>query len=115
LTNNPKKSKGHLKAKGGCVMAKEIKKDDKVAVSFWVDKEIADKLDYFAEKGGITKSKLLSNIVEAVLHDMTIIDKVGFVGVACFLMDLREAIKNKFTNYKDKRIMSNIMKDKDYK
>lgn len=82
-------------------------KEGKVAVSFWIEKDSADKLEYLAEKGGLTKSKLLSNIVEAVVHDMMLVDKVGIVRLARYLQDLREAIKNKTTN-KNKIIMSEI-------
>jgi hypothetical protein len=84
-------------------------KDGKVAVSFWVEKEIAEKLDYLADKGGITKSKLLSNMAEAMVHDMLIMDKIGAIRVARLYLDLREAIKNKATEFKDKKIIPNIM------
>jgi predicted DNA-binding protein len=90
------------------VMVKEAKKDNKVAVSFWIDKDLVDKLDYLADKGGLTKSKLLSNIVEAVVHDMMLVDKVGIVRLASFLQDLREAIKNKIAN-KNKKIIPILM------
>jgi predicted DNA-binding protein len=93
-------------------MAKETQKDGKVAVSFWIEKDIADKLDYLAEQGGITKSKLLSNIVEVVVHDMMIVDKLGIIKLGRFYYELREGIKNKTTKYKDKKIMSDIMEDK---
>ena len=95
-------------------MANVKQKEGKVAVSFWIEKDVADKLEYLAEKGGLTKSKLLSNIVEAAVHDIMLVDKVGIVRLVCFLQDLREAIKNKTTN-DDKKIMPNIMKNKDVK
>ena len=94
-------------------MTKDEKKEGKVAVSFWVEKEVADKLEYLAEKGGLTKSKLLSNIVEAVVHDMMIVDKFGIVRLGRFYHELREGIKNKTTKYKDIKIMSEIMNKED--
>lgn len=113
LTLNPKGIIESLNPKyRRLVMAKDTQKDGKIAVSFWVEKDIADKLDYLAEKGGITKSKLLSNIVEVVVHDMMIVDKLGIIKLGRFYYELREGIKNKTTKYKDKKIMSDIMEDK---
>ncbi len=90
-------------------MTKNTAKDGKVAVSFWVDKDIADKLDYLADRGNITKSKLLSNMAEAVVHDMLILDKIGVVSVALFFRDLKDAIKGKTTKFKDRKIIPDIM------
>jgi len=90
-------------------MTKNTTKDGKVAVSFWVDKEIADKLDYLADRGNITKSKLLSNMAEAMVHDMMILDKIGVVSIAVFYLNLKEAIKNKTTKFRDKKIIPDIM------
>ena len=90
-------------------MTANTTKDGKVAVSFWVEKEIADKLDYLADKGGITKSKLLSNMIEAMVHDALILDKIGAIRVARFYLDLREAIKNKATKFKNRKIIPDIM------
>jgi predicted DNA-binding protein len=94
-------------------MAKDSQKEGKVAVSFWIEKDIADRLEYLAEKGGLTKSKLLSNIVEVVVHDLMIVDKFGIVRLGRFYHEMREGIKNKTTKYKDKKIMSDIMENEE--
>jgi len=53
----------------------------------------------------------LSNVIEAAVHDLGILDKMGFVRMATFYLDMREAIKNMGTTYKDKKILSTIMND----
>jgi hypothetical protein len=91
------------------MMTANVAKEGKVAVSFWVDKELADNLDYLADKAGITKSKLLSNMVEAAVHDTLILDKIGAIWVARSYLRMRDALKNKATDYKNKMIMPDIM------
>jgi len=76
------------------------------------DKDTADKLEYIAEKGGITRSRLLSNIAEAAAHDFMLGDKFGFVRFARFYHQMRERLKNKTTEYKDKNIL--IRDNEDY-
>ena len=93
-------------------MAENKEKDGKVVISLWIDKELVEKLDYFADKAGITRSKILSNIIEAAVHDLGILSKLGIMRIVKFFLDMREAIKNVGTEYKDKQILSTIMKDK---
>lgn len=93
-------------------MAQDKEKDGKVVVSLWIDKELVNKLDSFADKVGITRSKILSNIIEAAVHDLGIMEKTGVLSIAKFYLDIREAIKSMGTTYKDKKILTTIMSDK---
>jgi hypothetical protein len=95
---------------GGMVMVKEKEKDGKVVVSIWVDKKIVNDLDYIAEKGGITRSKLISNLLEMAAHDMMIVDKFGGLRMAAFFWDMRDALRNAGTKFKDKLIMGSVIK-----
>ncbi len=102
----------NIRIKGGCNMAQDKEKDGKVVVSLWIDKELVNKLDSFADKVGITRSKILSNIIEAAVHDLGIMEKTGVLSIAKFYLDIREAIKSMGTTYKDKKILTTIMNDK---
>lgn len=87
------------------MVRRDVQKEGKVSVSFWVDKDAADQLEYLAEKGGITRSRLLSNIAEGAAHDLMLLDKLGVVRLAAFYHQVREGIKKKTTEYKDKNII----------
>ena len=52
-------------------------KGDKQAVTIWIKKDLVEKLDQFAEKGDLTRSKLISNLVEVGVEELTIMNKVG--------------------------------------
>jgi hypothetical protein len=91
------------------IMAKEKEKDEKVVVSIWVDKKTVKDLDYVADKGGLTRSKLLSNILEATAHDLMVLDKFGVVRMSAFFWDMRDALKNARSQFKNKFIMGTLM------
>jgi metal-responsive CopG/Arc/MetJ family transcriptional regulator len=88
-------------------------KGDKMAISLWVDKEVVEKLDYIAEKGGLTRSKLIANLLECAVHDLMILDKTGFIRLAVFYHDMRDAIKNMKTNFSEKQVLATLFKKKE--
>jgi hypothetical protein len=91
------------------IMAKEKEKDEKVVVSIWVDKKVVKDLDYIADKGGLTRSKLLSNILEASAHDLMELDKLGVIRMSTFFWDMRDALKNARSQFKNKFIMGTLL------
>jgi hypothetical protein len=91
------------------IMAKEKEKDEKVVVSIWVDKKTVTDLDYIADKAGLTRSKLLSNVLEASAHDLIVLDKCGVIRMSAFFWDLRDALKNARSQFKNKFIMGSLL------
>jgi len=52
-------------------------KGDMQAVTIWIKKDLVTQIDQFAEKGDLTRSKLISNLVEVGVEELTIMNKVG--------------------------------------
>jgi predicted DNA-binding protein len=71
-------------------------KGNKKAVSIWIDKELDIKIEYLADKAGITKSKLLANMIEVTVEEIEAADKIGLLALARVFQDLRERTKKRF-------------------
>jgi len=68
-------------------------KGDKMAVTLWLDKSIVERLDRLAEKGGLTRSKLMANLIEVGSEDSVLLEKLGLWAVARIFMDMRDRLK----------------------
>ena len=70
-------------------------KADKQAVTIWIKKDLVEKLDQFAEKGDLTRSKLISNLVEVGVEELTIMNKVGLWAMARIFEDIKQRLRGK--------------------
>jgi len=68
-------------------------KGDKMAMTIWVDKKLATKVENLAEKGGLTRSKFLANLIEVGVEEIEWADKIGMWALARVFQDFREKIK----------------------
>ena len=50
-------------------------KGDMQAVTIWIKKDLVTQIDQFAEKGDLTRSKLISNLVEVGVEELTIMNQ----------------------------------------
>ena len=75
-----------------------------MAVTVWVKKDLVSRIDNLAEKGGLSRSKLIANLLEVGVEEIEVADKVGFWALARVYQDLRERLKKKIGNgIKDER------------
>ena len=72
-------------------MPKEM--GDKQAVTVWLSKDLVEKLDRFAEDGGLTRSKLIANILDVGIEELVIMDKFGVWAIAKIFEDIRQRLR----------------------
>ncbi len=65
-------------------------------LSVWVDEELTESLTLLAKKAGITRSKLVSNILQVATEDLKSLDRVGVLKVTLLLRDMQDALKKRF-------------------
>ena len=68
-------------------------KGDKQAVTIWIDKSLVERIEKLAQKGDLTRSKLITNIIEVGVEDVEIMDKIGVWATARVFKDMRERLK----------------------
>lgn len=44
-----------------------------------VDKDLTDKLDYYCNRAGLNRTKLVTNMIESCFVDLDILDKTGML------------------------------------
>jgi len=74
---------------------KKRNESGKMAVTMWIRKDVIEKIDYFVEEGGFTRSRFVANVIEAAVHDLMILNNVGFMRMAKFYYDMRRFVKTK--------------------
>jgi len=70
-------------------------KGDKQAVTIWIDKGLVDRLEVLAAKGDITRSKLITNIVEVGVEELEVMNKLGIWATARVFEDIRQWFKKR--------------------
>jgi len=65
-------------------------KGDKQAVTIWMDKSTLAKIEKLAAKGDITRSKLITNIVEVGVEELEVMNKLGIWATARVFEDMRQ-------------------------
>lgn len=78
-------------------------KGDKQAITIWISKDLVAKIDRLAEKGELTRSKLISNLVEVGVEEVAIMDKVGIWAMARIYEDIRQRLKDSRSKKKKER------------
>jgi metal-responsive CopG/Arc/MetJ family transcriptional regulator len=70
-------------------------KGDKQAVTIWVDKGLVVKIEALAEKGGLTRSKLITNLIEVGVEELVAMNKLGMWATLRVFEDIRQYFKKR--------------------
>lgn len=62
-------------------------------VSIWMSEESIEKAERLAAKGGLSKSRLLANVLEVSLGELEFCNKVGILSLGLLLRDMQEAMR----------------------
>lgn len=68
--------------------------------SVQLDPEVIEKIDYYAKKYDIPRSKLMRNLILVGLDDMTVLHKAGIIKTVQFADKVVTTIKNLINNEK---------------
>jgi len=71
-------------------------KGDKMAITIWIDKSVVERIDILAEKGGITRSALLANLIRVNIEELEIMNKMGLWALARVYEDMRQKLKKRY-------------------
>jgi metal-responsive CopG/Arc/MetJ family transcriptional regulator len=69
-------------------------KGDMQAVTIWIKKDLVDKIDKLAEKADITRSKLITNLVDVGVEEAEFMNKFGIWAAAKVFEDIRQRLKS---------------------
>ncbi|PKN33430.1 MAG: hypothetical protein CVU61_13310 [Deltaproteobacteria bacterium HGW-Deltaproteobacteria-19] len=70
-------------------------KGDKQAVTIWIDKGLVDRLEALAAKGDITRSKLITNLVEVGAEELEVMNNLGLWATARVFEDIRQYFRKR--------------------
>ena len=68
---------------------------DKMALTVWLDKGVAERAQLVAERGGLTRSKFLSNLIEVGIEEVEWADKIGLWALGRVYQDFRERLRKR--------------------
>lgn len=71
-------------------MKREYK--DKQALTVWVDKELAARIDILAEKAGLTRSKITKNMIEVCVDQLEVMNTLGVLSTGVVFRNFKESI-----------------------
>jgi len=75
-------------------MAKKLNEfKEKRSVTLWISKDLAERADRLAEKGGITRTKLLSNLAEIGIDELERLDSWGMMVAVRVFEEMKEKLK----------------------
>jgi predicted DNA-binding protein len=69
-------------------------KKELVVMSTKLRPEIAEKVKYLAKKTDMTTSRFLSNVIETVIPDLMVCEKLGVFQLSYLLQDLKHQLKS---------------------
>lgn len=58
-------------------------------------KEMSDKLDYYAEKMGLSKNQLMVNLLSCEIDELAVLDKLGVLRFGSGVRNLLEAYRSR--------------------
>ena len=70
-------------------------------VSTWMSQDLVDRIDKLADKGGITRSRMITNMVELSVNGLERADKLGVLSFAILMRDFENDIKAWFCAVRD--------------
>lgn len=62
-------------------------------VGLWLNDDLVTRVDALAAKAGISRSKLMANIIELNMKSLERADSVGILSMAILIRDLEEGLK----------------------
>jgi len=74
-------------------MKSPVAKRDGLTVGVWLQRDLVDRLDALAECAGITRSKLLANIIEMNVKSLERADSAGILPLVLLMRDLQEGLR----------------------
>ena len=73
-----------------------------MAITIWIDKSVVDRIDVLADKGGITRSTLLANLIRVnVRNELEIMNKMGLWALARVYEDIRQKLEKRYSKLAD--------------
>jgi len=69
-------------------------KGDMQAVTIWINKGLVERIEKLAQKGGLTRSKLISNMIEVTVEELETMNKLGLWATLRVFEDIRQRLKN---------------------
>jgi len=70
-------------------------------VGLWLNDDLVTRVDALSAKAGISRSKLMANIIELNLKSLERADSVGILSMAILIRDLEEGLKGWVRQVKD--------------
>jgi hypothetical protein len=70
-------------------------KGDMKAVTIWIDKSTVEKIEKLAAKGGLTRSKLITNLIAVGVEELEAMNKLGLWATARVFEDMRQWFKKR--------------------
>jgi metal-responsive CopG/Arc/MetJ family transcriptional regulator len=70
-------------------------KGDMQAVTIWINKGLVDRIEKLAQKGDLTRSKLITNIIEVGVEELEIMNKLGIWATLRVFEDIRQYLKSR--------------------
>jgi hypothetical protein len=82
-------------------MMPALKKKNGRTVGLWLDQDLIARVDALAAKAGITRSKMMANMIELNVKSLERADSVGILSMAILIRDLEEGLKGWVRQVKD--------------
>lgn len=80
------------------------KKTEKAKISLWVDSEVLERIDDLAKMGGITRTKLMNNMLDETSKTLRACGKVGILQVSLLIRDMGENLSDWAVRLRGKKI-----------
>lgn len=77
-----------------------VKKNGR-SISLWLDDDLVARVDALADKSGITRSKILANMIEMNVKSLERADSAGILPLVLLMRDLEEGLKGWVRQVKD--------------
>lgn len=82
------------------------KKERGMTTSLWISQETLKDIDEVAEEVGLTRSKLIQNILEVALDEIEVMKSLGIVKLSLISLDLRKQWRKTLSEIKSGKIES---------
>jgi len=82
------------------MISSAVKKDGRT-ISLWLEGDLVSRVDALAAKAGVSRSKILANMIELNVKSLERADSVGILEMALLIRDLEEGLKGWVRQVKD--------------
>ncbi len=70
-------------------------KGDMQAVTIWINKGLVERIEKLAVKGDLTRSKLITNIIEVGVEELEVMNKFGLWSTARIFENIRQWLRKR--------------------